>query len=340
MNFITSLSGGGTRTDSYWVGFKAQVGTPDLLVTALGRWIVSPGGVHLINLLDVNGALLGQVSLNTAGQTPNTFAYQTLAPAITLRSETVFYVVSQENNADPWLNYDATVTTTSDALIQGAVYILDVGGPGTGVVPTVGGAGVIAYVPPNFQYTFLTPTTPFSGPGKFVIGITPGTIRHDYTSYLGYQFQVGARDLPVTALGRWVLPNTTGTSVNHFLRLLDNSGNILREVYLSIAGIAPGNFAYGTLASPITLSAGATYYLLCRETLNADDWYSTGVSDTVLTTSADATILNGAFTDPGKGDALTFYPVPGGPHYGYVPPDLYYSFAAPLVANPQVMIAN
>ena len=53
-----------------------------------------------------------------------------------------------------------------------------------------------------------------------------------------------------------------------------------------MSGAVPGWMAYAPLASPVTLAAGNTYYLLTQETMGGDHWYDT---NTTLQTTPDAT---------------------------------------------------
>ena len=44
-------------------------------------------------------------------------------------------------------------------------------------------------------------------------------------------------------------------------------------VTVSLAGGQAGTFVYNALASPITLSANANYYLVSQEVAGGDQWY-------------------------------------------------------------------
>jgi hypothetical protein len=131
-----------------WLGMKLTVGTNPLTVSALGRIAVNGNsGTHSIKLVkasdgtDVTG---GSVLLSMSGGTPGQFSYAALASPITLQANTAYYLVSQElQGGDQWYDY-GTVSTTSAATVNNAVY-----GDGTSWA-LVGGSNV-AYGPPSFK---------------------------------------------------------------------------------------------------------------------------------------------------------------------------------------------
>ena len=127
----------------------------------------------------------------------------------------------------------------------------------------------------------------------FVTSATLGTTRNDFTGWLGMRFTVGASPITVGALGRMCLNANTGT---HTVKLIDaGSGANVPNGAVSISlmsGIA-GQFVYGTLASPVTLSANTSYYLVSQEANGGDRWATEYT--TVMTTpvaSCDGAILS------------------------------------------------
>ena len=78
----------------------------------------------------------------------------------------------------------------------------------------------------------------------------------------GFDFTVGSDSLMVTALGLWD-QNRNGFTNSHTVGLWDNTGNLLAQVSISSGTSNPltGDFRYVTLATPVTLNAGATYVL-------------------------------------------------------------------------------
>ncbi len=143
-----------------------------------------------------------------------------------------------------------------------------------------------ACVPTGFTY--------YPAPTAFVTGQTlSATTRNNYTGQLGMKFTVGANPLVIAELGRWVV---SGNSGSHTLKLVDAATNLDvpgGSVVVNTAG-APVGFKYGTLSSPVTLAAGASYYLVSSETSGGDLWYDNG---SILTTTgtAVATITGHAY---------------------------------------------
>jgi hypothetical protein len=78
--------------------------------------------------------------------------------------------------------------------------------------------------------------------------------------------------MTVTQLGRWV---TAGNNQSHTVKLVSVSGTDISvgSVTVDTFGAPAGQFAYGTLASPVTLSANTTYFVVTREYLNGDQWW-------------------------------------------------------------------
>jgi len=89
---------------------------------------------------------------------------------------------------------------------------------------------------------------------------------------VGFQFTVGSTPLTVTELGRWVVSGNTG---NHVVKLFYSDGTPIPNaaVTVSTAGKPAGEFAYATLATPVTLAAGTVYAVMSQEAYRGDQWY-------------------------------------------------------------------
>jgi len=144
----------------------------------------------------------------------------------------------------------------------------------------------------------ITVNNPNNTNTPLLTGSPTGSLRNDFTGFVGLKFTVGSTPIKVSRLGRWV-PVNGGT---HTLKLvdavtgLDVTGGSLS---LNINTVPTGGYAYAALASPLTLPASHSYYLLTKETSGGDRWYDAGT----VTPSSAVTIngpayqqSNGAYT--------------------------------------------
>lgn len=132
-----------------------------------------------------------------------------------------------------------------------------------------------------------------SGETTFITGQSLGPVRNDFSGGVGFQFVVGGADVVVSSLGRWVISGNSGT---HVLRIRNSSGTDLGNVTVNTSGATTAAFLYGTLATPITLTAASTYYMLSDESNNGDNWNNEA---TVLTHTTAASITKGAYYNGG-----------------------------------------
>jgi hypothetical protein len=80
----------------------------------------------------------------------------------------------------------------------------------------------------------------------------------------------------------------SGNSGAHQMKLVDGATKADvpgSAITLNIAGAQAGMFAYAALAAPVTLNAGADYYLICQEAAGGDQFFD---SNTAVTTTAVA----------------------------------------------------
>src|SRR5215472_3042993 len=129
VQLITSVTTGRLRSNfSGWVGMRITIGRNPLNLTALCRYVLSGNSqTHTVELVS-NGAVINgsSVSVDTSGVTPGSFACTNLANGITLNANSSYMVLSQETaGGDTWVDYDTTVTNTSDAAITNAAYSFD-----------------------------------------------------------------------------------------------------------------------------------------------------------------------------------------------------------------------
>src|SRR5205807_1414262 len=98
-SFVSSFTPSRLRTDfSGWVGMRLKVGSSDLQVSSLGRWVVAGNtAAHTVKLVDAaTGADVagGSVSVATAGAPAGAFRYATLAAPLILRANSTYYLVT------------------------------------------------------------------------------------------------------------------------------------------------------------------------------------------------------------------------------------------------------
>ncbi|MGA2715070.1 MAG: hypothetical protein ABSG41_18375 [Bryobacteraceae bacterium] len=299
-SFITSETLVTVRNDfSGWVGMTFTVGSTPLTVSYLARMqLAGNSGSHVVKLVntstgvDVPG---GSVTISAAGGTPGLFVYGALATPVVLSANTAYILASQEvYGGDTWYDQNTTVATTADASVTQAAYYY-----GRWYFP--GGAGN-TYGPSSFAYTLggtvapppnptpppPTPPTnpvtpPASGGTAFVTGQTFGTLRNDYTGWVGMQFKTGSNPLSVTAVGRIVAPGNSGT---HTVKIVNASTGLDvpgASAAVATAGGTVGSYVYGTVNS-VVLSANTAYYIVTQETGGGDLWYD--MNTIVQTTNA------------------------------------------------------
>ncbi len=132
--------------------------------------------------------------------------------------------------------------------------------------------------------TLLPPVSSVSG-SPLVTSMVLGTLRNDYTGWVGFGFKVGATPMVVSGLGRIAV---AGNTQAHTVKLVDaaTGADVPGGSAFVMPGAAtPGTFTYASLGTPVTLWASKTYYVLTQETSGADQWYD---NNTNVQTSADA----------------------------------------------------
>jgi hypothetical protein len=194
-SFITSVTPGMLRfgaTDME--GMQIVVGSTSLLVTAIGRWVLSGNSqTHIVSFYDGNSKPIfgGSVSVNLSGAPVGAFKYVSLTSNVILLAGQTYYLVSDETGGEAWCDSDTTVTTRTDATLTNSAYRDHV----SGVLFTAGSGTNRPYVPVDFQYT---------------VGI-PGGITTPGTVFAGFTLDSGALFIPnsevvsgtVTINGGW-----------------------------------------------------------------------------------------------------------------------------------------
>jgi hypothetical protein len=142
--------------------------------------------------------------------------------------------------------------------------------------------------------------------------------RNNFTSQLGFQFTVGSNGATVTALGRIYLTGNTGS---HVVKLVNANGTDVAggsaTVSLSAAN-TDGQFVYASLAAPVHLTAGSSYYLLSQETSGGDSWWDWNTQVTPVS-GAPVSVVGPVYQLGSQ-----FVVVPNSSNYSYVPVNLLY----------------
>ncbi len=107
----------------------------------------------------------------------------------------------------------------------------------------------------------------------FVTGKALGTLRNDYSGWVGMKILVGAAPVTVTSLGRLMVSGNTGTHVVKIVQASNGVDVAGASASVGLAGGSPGNFVYAPLSTAITLNANTAYYIVTQETAGGDQWY-------------------------------------------------------------------
>jgi hypothetical protein len=156
-----------------------------------------------------------------------------------------YYVMSQESaGADAWYDNDTKVTTTSVATESSSAW-----GYGLGQWYPNGSAGQV-YVPVDFKYTT---NAPLPAQGGYVTSQTLGTLRNNYSGYVGMQIVVGSTPINMTALGRMMASGNNGTHTVKLVKVSDGTDVPGGSVSIAMGGGTVGQFQYANLSNPVLL---------------------------------------------------------------------------------------
>jgi hypothetical protein len=167
----------------------------------------------------------------------------------------------------------------------------------------------------NSSVATLTVTAGASGT-YFVTSESLGTLRNNYTGYVGMNITVGGAPITVTALGRIVAGSNGGSHIVKIVQASTGTDVPGASVTVNVGTGTPGTFAYATLSSPVTLSANTAYYVVTQETSGGDSWYD--YNSWVQTTSAAN--MTSAVYSIGSSSYVTL----GSPGQSYGPVDFKY----------------
>lgn len=154
----------------------------------------------------------------------------------------------------------------------------------TAVVTDSSGSTTISTAVSIVVNNAAAPSPPAS---SLVTAFAPRGLRNGDNGWAGMQFTVGSAPLKVSSLGRLFI---AGNTRSHTVKLVNaNNGTDVpgASVTVLLPGGTPGQFAYASLATPITLPANTSYFLVSEETSGGDQWY-----DVSSVASTNAVLVN------------------------------------------------
>ena len=94
VSLVTSVTPSSTLRNDFsgWVGFRFTVGSAPLVITELGRWVLSGNSAsHALRIVGADGVDVpgATTTVNTSGATAGQFLYGALATPVVLAANTV-----------------------------------------------------------------------------------------------------------------------------------------------------------------------------------------------------------------------------------------------------------
>ena len=147
---INTVSLGSGRNDATLaVGRKFTVGSANITIIQLGRWVTAGNNqTHVLSICDRTGNVLGSVTVNTAGATPGAFLYAPLSPPVPLTAGSTYCIFSSEvAGQDQWYDNNTSITLQNgDTVAVCSAYM-------AGGVATSSSGGTASFGPVDAQYT-------------------------------------------------------------------------------------------------------------------------------------------------------------------------------------------
>ena len=120
---------------------------------------------------------------------------------------------------------------------------------------------------------------------------TSGTLRNDYTGYVGGVFYLAHHNLIVTSLGRMMFSGNSGT---HTLAIYSAATGLIVPgsiVLVNMSGATSGQYVYVKLSSGVVLFEDNTYFVVSNEIVSGDKW--SDANDNVSITSSFVNVSRG-----------------------------------------------
>jgi len=257
---------------------------------------------------------------------PDNTTYYTVAGWNTASSQDANSFASQVTTASlSNIRFDYNYAASASTVSVGAVYKGVDNTTYTGSIPLAAYGGVVSVyfsdlspepptVPPpasgqrirtrNGKFLLhngkiITSGTPASVITSVVTNQTIGTLRNNYSDFVGFAFYVGPSPITVTSLGRWI---TSGNTGSHTLRIVDYAtGATVVSTTINTNGMAANAFGYAT-CTPTVLSANVRYAILSLEVNGGDFW---GNEASITVTSAINTVRSAYIDGSGLNTSST-----------------------------------
>ena len=335
-----------TPTTASLFGTQSQQFTSSVIAngsTAV-TWSITPSGVGAVSATGLYTAPTTVSSAQTVTVTATSVSDITkfASATVTLNPPAPPVITQDPQAAIALVGQTATFTVTATGL--GITYQWQSMAPG-GSFANIAGATSSSYTTPttaladngkqfrcvvtNAQGSVTSNPATLSviSPGtSFVTSKTLGTLRNNFSGWVGMDLNVGSSGIVITSLGRIVATGNTGS---HVVKIVDGTtGKDVpgATVTINTSGGTVGAFKYVNLPTPVSLNANSPYIILSQETAGPEQWYD---NDTVVQSTSDASITGSAY-----GTASPFSTVPGSAGKMYVPLDFKYNVAVAVTVTP------
>ncbi len=148
--------------------------------------------------------------------------------------------------------------------------------------------------------------------------VTGRLLRNDFMGWVGLKLTAGSASMSVSAVGRVCVSGNSGAHIVKLVSASTGQDVAGGSAAVNMAGCTPGQFAYSALASAISLTPGASYYLVSQEAAGGDRWYDFGA----VSTTSDAAVSNSVYSI-NSANWITI----NGANTSYVPTNMQYSLS-------------
>ncbi|MFD0715488.1 fibronectin type III domain-containing protein [Paenibacillus sp. GCM10027626] len=103
-----------------------------------------------------------------------------------------------------------------------------------------------------------------------------GSSWNDVNGWLGMKITIGSSPLVIEQLGRWVVTGNSGAHTVKIVEAATGADVAGAAVSVDTSSVAPNQFKYVELTSPIILQANTSYYVVSDEQVGGDRWRGYG----------------------------------------------------------------